>query len=514
MLVGSRLRWSANPDYFRMEFYGLAYNTSVPLGALCDPSPLAGLQGPMSNVTDQRSFSLLYSLPTKLLRPYLDPLTVQRILSFVLYASTLLFLGLAASLLGVRLSLVLFLIAYFGASEQLLSYVFEYKLTLSSTAWLALAISLFTACMAWFARRWEHNILLLALIPVVSVLAYETYCVSRPLALVYWGMALLLVLRSSPGRKPLAVFLTSTLLCCLAFHLMHPGVRLDQTLFEGRTESIVTPEGKISNNWQKVVMTRLSEISALSEWPNHSLFVSESPREAGWMEIWIALAVVSLIVAMLCLRRSNAPAREFLISQRWNFALVLVLTATGFAVPLFSTTFLRGHRFFGLYMGSTLLTVLLAEAAARSGKKYLTWSLPAIALAATVVTLAHQVPLIADYTFTSNESNNDAHELRMLVSDLGKLEVPPSAASGQSPDVLYVCDKRDPSIWEHAWNAALYLSDLGCRLHAGRTVWLGEGCDCRMKPYMEDPSICILRTQSEDKNNFELVRISGQGGGK
>lgn len=510
LIVGSRMRWSANPDYFRMEFYGLAYNTTVPLSALCDPNPLAGLRGPMSNVTDQRSFSLLYALPTKLLRPFVDPLTTQRALSVSLYIAALVFLAASLTLLDVRLSLLLFAVGYFGASEQFLSYIFEYKLTLSSVAWLAGALLLFFAAVDSTAKERGNALLLAALIPPVSVSAYETYCVSRPLAVVYWGTGLLFVLFSAVPRKRIAAgaYLVSTALSCILLKAVHPGMRFDQTLFEGRTESIVALNGHISTGSFKVLKTRLGESAALFKWPRHSFFVSESLKEAGWLEIWIALAVLLAVFAIVNFTRSGKGSCRFLRVQRWNLLLLVALAGTSLAIPFFSTTFLRGHRFFGFYLCSSMLTVALAEAVMQSGKKYLVWSLSVIAVVALAATFIHRMPLIYNYRFTppGTEQNNNRQELQLLIADLKTLNVSAALASGPPPRVLYICDKRVPPVWEHSWNAALYLSDLGCRLGVRGMAWLGEGCTCREDRIKGEPSLCIIRTLQDGRNVFQVVR--------
>ncbi len=502
------MRWSANPDYFRMEFYGLAYNTTVPVGALCDPNPLAGLRGPMSNVTDQRSFSLLYALPTKLLRPYVDPLTTQRALSVLLYFSALVFLAAALTLLDTRLSLLLFAVGYYGASEQLLSYIFEYKLTLSSAAWLAGALFLFIAAADRASKGEKNSLLLTALIPLISVSAYETYCVSRPLAVVYWGTGLLFVLFSTIPRKRLAapVFLISTVLSCILLKAAHPDMRFDQSLFEGRTESIVTSGGHIIPAWFETLKTRLKEAGALFRWPRHSLFASESSHEAGWLEIWAALAVLSGILAAVNFFGGGVKSRVYFQSRRWNFILILALMGASLAVPFFSTTFLRGHRFFGFYMCSTVLTVMFAEAIIQSGREYFMWILSTIALIALAATFTHRIPLINDYRSTSLVHNNNRQELQALITDLRTVDVSAVLASGPPPRKLYICDKRVPSVWEHSWNAAVYLSDLGCKLGVDAMSWLGDGCTCKGDISREQPSICIIRTQIDGRNILEIVR--------
>lgn len=497
-LVGSRLLWSTNPDFFRMEFYGAAYLGPVTLADLCNPNPFAGLESQMSNVTDQRSYSLIYSIPTKVFASFAEALTIHRILSFLLYLTTLIFLVRIGQALELSSIFILFLLSYYGFSEQLLSYLFECKLTLSSVAWLAGALYLFAKNEEYLKAKSRSALFTTSLIPLITVLAYETYCVSRPIALAYWFLAGLLNFSSfNQQKQPLIkIFFSSSVIACLLFHLAHPGVKFDLSLFEGRTESVVGHLGGIKPDWISTIKDRIAELPKLAAWPKHSVFISESFNHCGWLEVWIALITIGISSLVLVRNEKRKLYGLYFRNHRWLILCLVLIMAVSFLTPIFSTKFIRGHRFFGLYLASTILLVTWAEALLRAAPSWLSKIILCLALIASSLTLIHRTPLIYKY---KAPSSNDSEGLKQLVSDLKSLALPDNFSTHNEHKLLLLCDQKTPQLWAHSWHAALYFSGLGCRLKSTRLRFLAVKCDCTK---VSNEGICLTRSQNDGKNVF------------
>ncbi len=499
-IVGSRFLWTNNPDFFRMEVYGLAYNFPVTLGDLCDPNPLAGLRGPMSNVTDQRNFSLIFQLPTKALAGRYDALTVHRFIMVLFFAGTVFSLVGIGAALGLNGALLALLVTYYGLSEQLLSYAFEYKLTLTSVGWLCALIWLFIAAENR-RRRGRAAAPLVALFPLIAALGYETYCVSRPLAVTAWLSVAVWIAAAAPRRservKLAAIFGASSFFSLVVLRLFHPGIVFGPGLFEGRTESVVSMDGSLTAKLVSVVAERIGELPFLLDVPHHSLFISESPRESGWLEVWLLFLVLGIIFLELKARRLASPVEGELRREKWIWLFLGIAALTAVAIPLFSTTFVRGHRFFGLYLVSSIGAALLANALCSAGWKPLRWALNGLAVCIVSATLIHRLPLVAHWSPLSTASSAN---IRRLLDDLSKAPLPPGRVWEPRSTRIRLCDVENEAGWDHDWNAALYLSGLGCRLGASELRQIAGKCDCKTQRFVDKTVVCLNRELRDGTN--------------
>jgi hypothetical protein len=511
IIVVSRLTWSSNPNFFFQESHGIAYNHPLTLGTLCDANPLAGLEGPLANVTDHRSSSLIYAVPSKLLAESVNLYTVHRIINGTLYALLLALLASLGLAMKFSLPMTLFLLIYYGLSEQALSLLFEAKLTLSSAVWLAWTILLFVLLNNSLLRQKKSFYLYLFLVPITAALSYETYCVSRPLAVTYW-LFIPLWLACHRHQWPLiglqlVIFILSSTFSYFLLKLLHPGIRFDLSLFEGRTESIVRGDGEVRSEWLETIWARIQELPYLFRWPNHSLFVSEGPYEAGWLEIWIALFVLSLLVLVISLsRKHRANIKEALHCNASVIGLTLILSLVALVVPLASTTFIRGHRFFGLYLTSTFLTVILGDILIKKGGFWIKWILIYCSLAATAATLIHRVPLVAHWSPPQHYTLEHFHD---LLSQLSKLEPPEDFNPAPEGVEVRVCDLKNRPDWEHSWNAALYVSRFGCKIRGERLhghIMDGNSCDCNLGKNKDD-LVRVLCIQRQVENNRNVITL-------
>jgi len=510
-LISSRLLWSNNPNFFFQESYGLAYNHPLRLGDLCDPNPLAGLEGPMANVTDHRSSSLIYALPNKLFYNHINLYTLHRIINGILYALLLLLLYAIGSALKLHPASTLLFLVYYGLSTQALSLLFEFKLTLTSAVWLAWAILLFVLLDKSRISSKSSAFIYVGLVPITAALSYETYCVSRPLAIAYWGAIFIWLFLIAPNHKLRgyysAIYAVSSALSYLLLKFLHPNIRFDLSLFEGRTESIVQYQGHLKSEWLTTILNRVQELSYLFSWPNHSIFTSESYREAGWLEVWLALGFLSAVAfALLFFQRSGPATRKLFYQYRWYLLMCLMLMAISLIIPLGSTTFIRGHRFFGLYLTSTLLAVILVDILIKVRPAWIKWSVVTFAITVSLWTLVHRLPLIYNWSPPTHYTPTYFHD---LLVQLQQTPIPDNYSPDPGGVVIKVCDLKEPLDWEHSWNAALYVSGLGCRLQASRLhghIMNFESCDCAYEEKNADlvNLVCIERRIEGERNIVTL----------
>ena len=494
LLVGSRLRMSVNPNFMFQEQYGLAYNFAPRLGALCDPNPLKGLEGPTSNVTDQRSLSLLYVVPTKLLRHSIDTYVLHRIIGVAFFALTLLGLWGLARTLSFTFFPTMLLLTTVGFSTQLISYLYESKLTITSAAWFTfLLLSLAALDSALRRQNIRKATLLLFIFPLLIALSYETYTVSRPLAVIALSLIGSYRLWCNDTRgyrlRFTTIFLGSAIFSGFILKLLHPGIRFDQTLFEGRTESLVTPSGTLFGEWRETILARIKEVPAIFEW-SPSYFSSETLSEAGSLELWLALAAFAAVTISTLCGADARRSREILEEHKRFYLMVVVLAGAALTIPLLSITYIRGHRLFGLYICGALLLAVLVHALLKSEYKTLRHGSILATFLMVGVIVFYRTPLLLAWQPPAHFTPPFAHE---TIAALRTLPLPETLTPRPDSVLVRICDEAVPPSWEHFWNAALYVSDYGCKL-GGATTRLS--CDCESREFTDGLRgiVCLSRT--------------------
>ena len=493
-LVGSRLKMSVNPGFMFQEQYGLGYNFAPHLGSLCDPNPLKGLEGPTSNVTDQRSLSLLYVVPTKLLRHTIDPYVLHRALGIIFFGLTLIGLWGLARTLGFSVLPTVLLIVTVGLSTQLISYLYESKLTITSAAWFTLTLWAIAALdESLQAKNISKTSALLFILPLLIASSYETYTVSRPLAIVallfLGGYRLWCADTRGYKLRFSAIFFGSIIMSGIILKLLHPSIRFDQTLFEGRTESLVTPRGDLFHGWRETIGTRISEIPAIFKWsPNY--FSSETLNESGSLELWLALAICAF-VSLSALSGSSACRARATINQRSRFYLILfILCGAAVVIPLFSITHIRGHRLFGLYISGAVFLAGLVQSLLQHDHARLRCGVTTVALLFIGAISFFRIPLVMRWTPQDHFTPPYAHQ---TIAALKTLDLPNGLSPLPNSVLVRICDQVDPPSWEHFWNAALYVSDYGCKV-GGATTRLGCNCESLENTEGLRGIVCLTRT--------------------
>ncbi len=504
-IAAYKLRWSVTPGFMFQEAYGLAYNHAPDIGSLCSPDPRAGLES-TSNVTDQRSSSYFYALLNKTVFSGKDLYTAHRMVGIVLYGAALLIFGLAALLSGVRQWIAAFYILFFAFNPQLLALLFESKLTLLSVFWLA-GVFAAAACENRLKTAPTRAVFCFFL-PFLLAFSYDTYAVARPMAVAFVAFFYgLLTLRwFSNKRRDILFFMVGCFAAWQFLVYLHPAIRFDLSLFEGRTESIVNMNGHVDESAPQQIRERLGEMKNLFNW-SQTYFEAETTKEMGCAELLITCGLLALLVAAGALKSGNG--RTALRGFLRNHALVLLLLGgcliVSLIIPLCSTTYVRGHRLFGFYSALIFLNFILWEICQRiyTGRvgRYLCLILGLLVISDTGRRL-HEVynwmpperftrPMIAELINTIE--NIDASRF-----NLGEL---PDAYHG------YFCDASDRPIWEHDWNAAMYVTGTGC---AFKLRDLHEYCPCdEENSDLLKPIICFTRYGKADEGY--TIRVTGLG---
>lgn len=509
--VVQRVSWRANPNFMAQENYGLAYANTPSLGDLCSPRILAGLAGPLDNVTDHRSSSLIYVIPTKLFKGWFDIYTIQRVVHAILYLSLIVAATILCWLCNLHPLAALFFVVYYGLSAQALSLFFEFKLTLSSAVWFLANLCLFSLLLAKINKSRATSLFLVFFIPILAALSYETYCVSRPLAVASIAIMAVIVAtnfsRMETMSLHLAALFAGTATGGIILKLLHPGIRFDHSLLIGRGESITGMDTLLRTDWTNSVLERLNELPTLFYWPKNHTFSSETPTEAGWLEVWVALFGIQLLVMFIMLAKD--PRNLLLNKLREYRPLLGVVTAFGiiaFLIPFGSTTYLRGHRWFALYIVSAFFLTILISCLIDSSSRLLKSVYLFFTVSVTLVILLDRIPVIANWSPSPHYTPPYYH---VLIKQLKELTAPDDFVSADTGVLIRACDHFDEPLWEHSWNAALYVSDFGCKVHAKRLFGniSAKGCDCdpSRNNSTEIKELCVHRSLINGEHKLELV---------
>ena len=187
--------------------------------------------------------------------------------------------------------------------------------------------------------------------------------------------------------------------------------------------------------------------------------------------------------------------------------MVVVLAGAALTIPLLSITYIRGHRLFGLYICGALLLAVLVHALLKSEHKRLRrGSILATFLLVGAITL-YRTPLILAWQPPAHFTPPFAHE---TIAALRALPLPETLIPHPDSVLVRVCDEATPPSWEHFWNAALYVSDYGCKV-GGATTRLD--CNCQNPDLTEGLRgiVCITRTIRDGRIELITQFISREG---
>lgn len=512
LLVGWMLLWENQPRFFFNETHAhLSLDCRLP--DMCNPDLLAGAQHGDIKLSHHACLSLFFSAPTKLLLHRFDAVSIHRFMRWVYYVLLLSLITALCRVLELPVAITFFFLIYYGLSEKALSLVYEARLAVVSAAWLA-GLMLYFAILERKARKGQlSSFLLLVAGPPLAALAYEAYIISRPLALAATCFLFVFVLAGAlarPHGRSLG------LLCLIAglgwtlggMLLMHPEIQPGIYLLGSGHESIASSEGELVDRWTRAIWDRLSETRYLFHWPRHSSFGSESAYDCGWVEIFVAFAILSALAVVLRLRRPCGAFDEAVQARGWSMLFYLCLAGVALVLPYLSTTFLRALRFQSFYLLSVAITCLLAAWICAGWPRYAK-PLYALALLAAAATVAHRVPAVLAWQPNPDMAASPPGLLE-VISRLRELPAEPAAAAGW----ILVCDEALPEagqLTELEWRAAVYAGNLACKLAA---IDVEMSCECPGSK-ADDPSIavfCLRRARPGEREILELTRAPVKAG--
>ena len=504
-LVASRYLWSENPDFLFNEVRGVQFDMN--LENLCDPNPFAGLQGPLSLPSSRLSTSPWYAIPTKFLRGEVSVFTIHRALTVGFYSLTLVLLCTIAWRVRLAWPFAVFLLVYYGLSEQLLMPFFMQQLTVSAIAWFFAALFVFLAMDD--ARRSQRASVLVwvFVVPLLTAISYQTYAVVRPVGIVYWFFTVAwIALAGCTRRRRLELagaFVLSNVLGYFLLTSAHPGIRFDFSILS-TLESVVEPriaptmEVLLTNMWD-----RFLELQLLFYWPDHSYLSTWYPprKTTGWLEIWGALGILAVVLKLLSKSTERRKKLiDFWVTRKWIFVLLIILSAASVMTALGAVTGVRGHRMLGFYIGTTVLTAWLAHIASEVGPRVLKYTLVSVALLAALATVTHRAPLISAW-----HPPADSPAMKLLIDDLTQMHLAKVSADLRGQLSLVTCtdllpfEEGEKFNAFQAWSTALYVSDYYCRLKPKPHFKLFpiEDCACDKSAADNRESICLLASYRE-----------------
>ena len=489
------LLWSVNPHYFNNEISGSHHFQGPGIADLCSPKILDGIKGPNSNVTDQRTFSIFYAFLDKVIWKNVveNYFTIHRAFHGLVYFLILFFLLLIAYKLKWTTAFIGFFLVYFGFSEQVLGYFFEHKFSLLSVLWLVITIYL---AIIWHqiylkgktrnkSDSWKFKMLNF-LLPLVLFLSYETYVVSRTVAAALLGYFLFInsyfLFKSKLPKIDFSIFIAGMGLAILIFAWIHPGIKYDLSIFEGRGEALVDGAGQIRNDFFKNLAQRLAEAPQILQIGKHSIFETEFAHQTGWLEIIIFL-ILSLILT------KGLPKKNPLL-----LLMLAIILVVGLVTPLLSTTYIRGHRFFPFYLSSLLLTLILFHEFYQRLDLKLKKITSSMLYLCTLAILIHRTPHIINYQQPIGNPHANPPHFDQLVRNLTNINI--TDKMNKDNFIILVCDQIDMSYSN--WVGAFRLSDLGCKLEIDH---LDVNCQCG--PMSDRNIVCFKRTKGSTKNEIE-----------
>lgn len=479
------------------ELRGISHDISI--SALCNPNPLAGLEKNTSNTSSRRMTSLFYAIPTKLLYSTGIPVhLLHRGLSILTFMITLILLYTCCRRLGLHPVIGFGVMIYYGLSEQHILPLLAAQLTLMSITWFCLLTLLY---FRFSEALREHNktLALGLVIPLVALIisGYETYVVSRLLAL---ALLAYLAFHIAVARYPFKLHLTATAFAafCLSvgiLKLCHWDMTFDMQLFRGDGESLINHSLAKA---LKAIMLRISELPLLFHMPVHSHLTTWYPPEksTGWLEIWLLLGV--LLPTFIFFLARGRLSLENVKPKLFELGFLLIASAASVAIPLGSYHQIRGHRFFVLYIATTILAGFFIHILSKhlGGKaKAVVYALVLLMAGATLI---HRLPLILEFKQGRYTANEQVYKAIQQLQEIPIVELP------ESSNVL-ICNRGKPYsdnlqfIRPVAWTAALYVSRFACNSNISE-ITVDQPCDCidEMKKPDQKSNACIDVADKKD----------------
>ena len=444
---------------YTFEMYGFSHLDNN-FQNVCDFENKFKTFGMSDNVTPSREDSLFYTLPSKIFYEYASPFKIHRIVHLLAYSIFTLSLCLLVFLLTKNFLITFLTISFSSLSSQFLSYVFEYKLAITSltlTSFLFLIVFLFEE-----ATKENKKIATLyaIILPFLFInFGFEVYCISRPVNIAMWGVIFLFLLIKY--KKLFASYTISSIFSIMLLKYCKPDLKLDLRIFTARGESFIKIQGEHAhffdfNELFQNLLERIKEIRFLFRTPLNEIYISEMPANSGFLDV-IIVASVLFIVALLLIKLSKDKKYFYTFNQNKLFTMFVTLFLIfSFVTPFFSTTYLRGHRFVNFYFSLIVLTVILLKIVLTKVLENSPKTINSLLLLISLGIFIYKLNIFTHYNFDINKdfATNCLNSIEKLANETKDIK---------TVNKITLCDNGTSPIFYPTFKGILYLSGIACK---------------------------------------------------
>jgi hypothetical protein len=297
----------------------------------------------------------------------------------------------------------------------------------------------------------------------------------------------LLFAKNSQKLKKNIFFALGTIVALSWFTAIHPGTKFNLGIFEGRGEAFVDGEGKPRNEIIENLKLRIAESVHIFGLPRHNEFRTEFKEQAGWLEV---ILLIIFLIPFISKSKLFGELKSNLFLQS-----IIIVSIVGLAIPLLSTTFVRGHRFYNFYVASTILAFLLLNMFYRNANIRIQNVFKLLAIFISFGFGAIQLKNIHAYSVPHERHANPAG-FNQLVEKFNNIDKN-SISRPQNPTEAKICDAEN--MIESNWNVALRIGKVGCHLNIDDTRVI---CEC--EPEDSKDFYCIKRS-IKSSNTSEVI---------
>ena len=448
--------------------------------------------GISNNITASREDSLFYTVPSKILYNQVSPFKVHRIIHLLAYSIFTLSLCLLILLLTKSYSITFLALSFSALSSQFLSYVFEYKLAITSLA-LSSFIFLVVYCFQETIKDNKKKAFIFAsLLPFLLInLGFEVHCISRPVNIAMWGIIFIFLLLKN--KKLFATFTISSIFSVILLKYCKPDLKLNLSIFSAKGESLITVYGEKTSffNFNELfqnLFARIKEIPFLLKLPLNKIYISEMPEYSGFLDV-IVLASFFFVVAFLLIKFNKD--KKYLCTFHGNkffTAFVILFLLFSFIPPFFSTTYIRGHRFVNFYFSLIVLTIILLNIVLTKVLEKYPKTINCLLLIVSLGIFTWRLNIFTHYNFDINKdfATNCLNSIQQLANQTNHIK---------KVNEITLCDNGNIPIFYPTFSGILYLSGIACK----RTDFINRITHLRKAENQE----CVC---NEGENNICLVR--------
>lgn len=461
--------------FYSVELWGLSHQDISSI-FVCD----------FNNLFIQPRLTDMVTSTSKLLYNYINPRITHRLIYISCLGLSIIFFAILLLRLKINFQLSLFAIIFLSFSPYFLSYFFEYKTTVTSIAWSGFLYLIITNL--YFAIHKEKKFLAYfysIIIPFILFnIGYEVFCISRPISIFIFGF--LLIYFCIYFRQYLFPYLLGSILSIFVLKIMHPNVQANLSLFIARGEGISRELEKESfkTSWE-IIKNRLSELHFLFHFPKYDQYISEMPINTACLDVFILL-FICLVLFIFLFFKNKKKLKITIRENLFFYSFLLSISCVAFIIPLFSSTYIRGHRLATFYFTFFIFIIFSLNSFLNMFNKQALLFSKIIISMFTIYWAYFGVSTFLKYDFNQNTDVSGT----LLLDSINKIQ-------NDTKDIekirsLTICDDRNKHepLFMPSWAGVLYITGLACKTEQKPFTFILDGpCNCPK----EKGSICLTR---------------------